>query len=49
MSTERPEPDVDALEDSDDTQAFDAAMAEEGENLPWEQALIELGWSHPKT
>jgi hypothetical protein len=49
VSSEQHEHNVDALEDSDDTQAFDAAMAEEGDNVPWEQALTELGWSNPKT
>ncbi|MCL2490683.1 MAG: type II toxin-antitoxin system Phd/YefM family antitoxin [Propionibacteriaceae bacterium] len=33
-----------ALDELDDVAAFDAAMAEEGENLPWEQAKIDLGW-----
>jgi len=33
-----------ALEELDDIAAFDAAMAEEGENLPWEQAKADLGW-----
>ena len=34
-----------ALDELDDVVAFDAAMAEEGENLPWEQAKADLGWS----
>ncbi len=33
-----------ALEDADDAAAFDAAMAEEGPNIPWEQAKADLGW-----
>ena len=33
-----------ALEDVEDAQAFDAAMAEEGENIPWAQAKADLGW-----
>lgn len=33
-----------ALEELEDIAAFDAAMAEEGENLPWEQAKADLGW-----
>jgi len=33
-----------ALDELDDVAAFDAAMAEEGESLPWEQAKIDLGW-----
>jgi len=35
---------VEALEDADDIRAFDAAMAEEGDNIPWEQAKADLGW-----
>lgn len=33
-----------ALEDAEDVAAFDAAMAEEGPNIPWEQAKADLGW-----
>ncbi|MFZ0214564.1 MAG: type II toxin-antitoxin system Phd/YefM family antitoxin [Candidatus Dormiibacterota bacterium] len=33
-----------ALEDAEDTAAFDAAMAEEGPNIPWEQVKADLGW-----
>ena len=33
-----------ALEDVEDAQAFDAAMAGEGENIPWAQAKADLGW-----
>ena len=47
-SSEQHEHNVDELEESDDAQAFDAAMAEEGDNVPWEQALVEFGWSDPK-
>ena len=35
---------VDALEDAEDVAAFDAAMREEGPNIPWEQAKADLGW-----
>ncbi|MCL2804105.1 MAG: type II toxin-antitoxin system Phd/YefM family antitoxin [Micrococcales bacterium] len=35
----------DAQDDLDDIAAFDSAMAEEGENLPWEQAKADLGWA----
>jgi PHD/YefM family antitoxin component YafN of YafNO toxin-antitoxin module len=35
---------VAALEDAEDVEAFDAAMAEEGANIPWEQAKTDLGW-----
>jgi len=34
-----------AQDDLDDITAFDAAMAAEGENLPWDQAKAELGWT----
>lgn len=33
-----------AFDDADDAAAFDAAMAEEGPNIPWEQAKADLGW-----
>jgi antitoxin Phd len=35
---------VAALEDAEDAEAFDAAMAEEGPNIPWDQAKADLGW-----
>lgn len=35
---------VAALEDAEDVEGFDAAMAEEGANIPWEQAKADLGW-----
>ena len=35
---------VAALEDAEDAEAFDAAMNEEGPNIPWEQAKADLGW-----
>ena len=35
---------LDALEELEDIRAFDDAMAEDGENLPWEQVKAELGW-----
>jgi antitoxin Phd len=34
-----------ALEDADDTAAFDAAVAEEGPNIPWEKVKADLGWT----
>lgn len=34
----------DALEDAADLDAFDAAMAEEGDNIPWAQVKKDLGW-----
>lgn len=33
-----------ALEDAEDVAAFDAAMAEEGPNIPWAQVKSDLGW-----
>lgn len=35
---------VAALQDAEDAEAFDAAMTEEGPNIPWEQAKADLGW-----
>ena len=35
---------AEALEDAEDVAAFDAAMAEEGPNVPWEQVKKDLGW-----
>lgn len=34
-----------ALEETEDIEAFDAAMAEEGPNIPWEQVKADLGWA----
>ena len=36
---------LDALEDAEHVAAFDAAMAEEGRDLPWAQVKADLGWS----
>ncbi|MFZ4894359.1 type II toxin-antitoxin system Phd/YefM family antitoxin [Plantibacter sp. Mn2098] len=36
---------IEALEDADDVAAFDDAMAEEGENIPWAQVKADLGWA----
>lgn len=33
-----------ALEDAEDVAAFDAAMDEEGPNIPWDQVKADLGW-----
>jgi antitoxin Phd len=35
---------MDALDDADDAAAFDEAMAEEGDNVPWAQVKADLGW-----
>lgn len=34
-----------AWEEVQDVLAFDAAMAEEGDNIPWHQVKIDLGWT----
>lgn len=44
VSPERYEQLMAALEDTEDVVAFDAAMAEEGPNIPWEQVKADLGW-----
>ncbi len=33
-----------ALEEAEDVEAFDAAMTEEGPNIPWEDVKADLGW-----
>ena len=45
VSPERYERMVEALEEAEDAMAFDAAMAEEGPNVPWEQVKADLGWA----
>jgi PHD/YefM family antitoxin component YafN of YafNO toxin-antitoxin module len=44
LSPERYEQLMAAFEDAEDVVAFDAAMAEEGPNIPWEQVKADLGW-----
>jgi PHD/YefM family antitoxin component YafN of YafNO toxin-antitoxin module len=44
VSPERFEEMLTALEDAEDVAAFDAAMAEEGPSVPWEQVKADLGW-----
>ena len=44
VSPERYEQLMAALEDAEDVAAFDAALAEEGPNIPWEQVKVDLGW-----
>jgi antitoxin Phd len=44
VSPDRYEQLMTALEDAEDVTAFDAAMAEEGPNIPWEQVKADLGW-----
>ncbi|MDR7158679.1 hypothetical protein J2X42_001377 [Arthrobacter sp. BE255] len=35
----------DALEERDDIAAFDIAMDEDGDNIPWAHVLADLGWA----
>jgi antitoxin Phd len=44
VSPERYEELTEALEDVEDAQAFDASMAEEGSNIPWDEVKADLGW-----
>ncbi len=44
VSPERYERMLEALEDAEDAAAFDDAMAEAGENIPWNQVKKDLGW-----
>ena len=44
VSPERYEQLTAALEEAEDIAALDAALAEEGENIPWEQVKADLGW-----
>ena len=44
VSPERYEQMLEALDDAEDTDAFDAAMAEEGPNVRWDQVKADLGW-----
>jgi antitoxin Phd len=36
---------LEAFEEAEDVAAFDAAMAEEGDDIPWEQVKADLGWT----
>lgn len=36
---------LDALEECQDIAAFDDALAESGDNIPWEQVRADLGWT----
>jgi len=45
LSPERYDELMEALEEAEDVAAFDAAMAEEGPNIPWDQAKADLGWA----
>ena len=45
VSPERYEQLMTVWEDAQDFAAFDAAMAEEGNNIPWHQVKADLGWA----
>jgi len=45
VSPERYDELVTALENAEDVAAFDAAMDEEGPNIPWKQVKADLGWA----
>ncbi|MSX82075.1 MAG: prevent-host-death family protein [Actinobacteria bacterium] len=45
VSPERYQALLDVYEEAEDVQAFDDAIAEEGENIPWTQVKADLGWS----
>ncbi len=45
VSPERYDELVTALEDAEDVAAFDAALDEEGPNIPWQQVKADLGWA----
>ena len=36
---------LDAFEEAEDVTAFDAAMAEDGTNIPWDKVRADLGWA----
>ena len=35
---------LEAFEEAEDIDAFDAAISEKGKNIPWVQAKADLGW-----
>jgi antitoxin Phd len=44
LSPERYDELMAAWEDADDVASFDAAIVEEGQNIPWDQVKADLGW-----
>lgn len=45
VSPERYDQLLEAEEELEDVEAFDAAMAEAGDAIPWEQVKVDLGWT----
>lgn len=45
ISPERYERMLEALEEAEDQEAFDAALAEAGADVSWDEARADLGWS----
>lgn len=45
ISPEEYERMLDAVEEREDVEAFDEAMAEEGPNIPWATVKADLGWT----
>ena len=45
ISPERYERMLEALEELEDQEAFDAALAEAGASVSWDEARADLGWS----
>ena len=44
ISPERYDELMDALEELEDVAAFDDAVAEGGDTIPWDQVKVDLGW-----
>lgn len=44
VSPERYDQLLDALEEAEDVAAYDAAMEDEGPDIPWAQVKADLGW-----
>ena len=44
VSPERYEELMEAFEEAEDLEAFDAAIVEEGANIPWGEVKADLGW-----
>ena len=44
LSPERYETLLEAEEELEDVEAFDAALAEDAPTIPWEQVKVDLGW-----